>query len=324
MDSITSGCTLGVSSPASKVPPTSSRPSSSWVATGATVPGRRSGVGSVASRWPLTWLAGRSSGSPSSSGGSPVAKTTAPGVISPEVVVTETSLSPLTVTEMAAMPVATAGRPAASRASDRSGLTLAWWRMSAPAIGRARPGTRLATSPGSSHSTAGWRWGAKPPGSGARPIQSSSTRPTPPGTLSSSWLHRSRLARASSTNGSGSLHSCGSGVSRPAAPPVAPAAQPPRLDEEHGAEIQLVAGDRGGHPRDPPAHHQDVRPRERDDAGAAAELGPFLRGELITPDSSVRNHDPILRDRIAVQHHIAPATGPAGPEIALRRPWRIG
>src|SRR5215467_14405121 len=175
-----------------------------------------------ASRWPLTWLAGRSSGSPSSSGGSPVANTTAPGVISPEVVVTEASRSPLTATEMAAMPVATAGRPAASRASDRSGLTLAWWRMSAPAIGRARPGTRLATSPGSSHSTAGWRWGAKPPGSGARPIQSSSTKPTPPGTVSSSWLHRSRLALASSTNGSGSLHSCGSGVSRPAAPPVAP------------------------------------------------------------------------------------------------------
>ena len=79
MESMTSWRTAGVSSPMSNVPPTSSRPSSSWVATGATVPGRRTGEGSVTSRCPLTRLAGRSSGRPSSNGGSPVAKTTEPG-----------------------------------------------------------------------------------------------------------------------------------------------------------------------------------------------------------------------------------------------------
>src|SRR4029077_17564029 len=55
-----------------------------------------------------------------------------------------------------------------------------------------------------------------------------------------------------------------------------------------------------------------------------AELGPFLGGELITPDSSVRNHDPILRDRIAVQPQIAPPPRPAAPGDRATRPWRIG
>ena len=61
------------------LPATRSLPSSSWVATGATVPGRRTGEGSVTSRWPLILLAGRSSARPSSTGGIPVANTTAPG-----------------------------------------------------------------------------------------------------------------------------------------------------------------------------------------------------------------------------------------------------
>ena len=54
IESMTSCRTAGLSSPMSNVPPTSSLPSSSWVATGATVPGRRTGAGSVTSRCPLT------------------------------------------------------------------------------------------------------------------------------------------------------------------------------------------------------------------------------------------------------------------------------
>ena len=59
------------------------------------------------------------------------------------------------VTPVAATPVATAGSPAASRATARSGLTRAWCRISAPSIGRARPGISCSTWPGFSHSTAG-------------------------------------------------------------------------------------------------------------------------------------------------------------------------
>ncbi len=50
IDSMTSGWTAGSSSPTSKVPPASSRPSSIWVATGATIPGSLTEVGSVTSR----------------------------------------------------------------------------------------------------------------------------------------------------------------------------------------------------------------------------------------------------------------------------------
>ena len=63
--------------------------------------------------------------------------------------------SPRTVTEVAATPVATAGSPAASRATARSGFSLAWRRISAPSIGLARPGMKCSTWPGLSHSTAG-------------------------------------------------------------------------------------------------------------------------------------------------------------------------
>ena len=98
IESITSGCTAGLSSPTSKVPPASSRPSSSWVAIGATMPGSRTGAGSVTSRCPLTRSDGSRSGRPSSTGGSPVAKTTAPGWISPADVPTDVIRSPRAVT----------------------------------------------------------------------------------------------------------------------------------------------------------------------------------------------------------------------------------
>ena len=111
-------------------------------------------------------------------------------------------------------------------------------------------------------------------------------------------VQRSRLARARSTNGSGSLHSCGSGVSRPPAPPVAPDAEPSGLDQQHRAQPGFVAGQRGGDAADPAADHQDVRPRQRDDARPAPEPGPFLGGQLITPDSSLFRHDPILCDPV--------------------------
>ena len=74
---------------------------------------------------PLTRLAGRPVASPCRSGGIPVANTTVPGWISPEVVETVTMRLPLTVTEVAAAPVAMDGTTAARRASARSGLTLA-------------------------------------------------------------------------------------------------------------------------------------------------------------------------------------------------------
>ncbi len=118
-----SGRTTGLSSPVSNVPPTSSRPSSTWVATGATIPGRCTGVGSVTSRCPLTRSHGTARSSPSKVGGSPVAKTTAPGWIGPAVVSTVTTRSPRTVTLVAATPVDTAGTVADSRATERSGLT---------------------------------------------------------------------------------------------------------------------------------------------------------------------------------------------------------
>ncbi len=222
IDSITSWCTAGSSSPMSNVPPASSRPSSSCVAIGATMPGSRTGVGSVTSRWPLTRSEGMVSGSPSSTGGWPVANTTMPGSMSPADVVTVISRSPRTVTPVAATPVATAGSAAASLTTARSGLTRAWRRISAPSIDRARPGTSCSTWPGASHSTAGGWCAAKPPGCGASPIQSTSTSPTPPPRRCSISRHRSRLACSRSTSGSGSLHRCGSGISRPLAPPVAP------------------------------------------------------------------------------------------------------
>ena len=83
-----------------------------------------------------------------------MANTTAPGLMSPAEVPTLTIRSPRISTDVAATPVATAGRPAASLATARSGFTRAWRWISAPSIGRARPGMSSATWPGFSHSTA--------------------------------------------------------------------------------------------------------------------------------------------------------------------------
>ncbi len=95
------------------------------------------------------------SGSPSRTGGWPVAKTTAPGWISPADVSTLRRRPSEMVTPVAATPVPTAGRSAASLATARSGLILACLRISAPSIDRARPGMSCSTWPGASHSTAG-------------------------------------------------------------------------------------------------------------------------------------------------------------------------
>ena len=174
---------------------------------------------------------------------------------------TVTSRPPRTVTAVAATPVATPGTPAASLATARSGLTRAWCRISAPSMGRARFGTSLSTSPGASHSTAGGWWAAKPPGCGARPIQSMSTSPTPPGSRCSSSRHRSRLACSRSTSGSGSLHRCGSGISRPLAPPVAPVPRRPVSISSTEPRPGLGTGGRRGHAQDAAADDQDVRAR---------------------------------------------------------------
>ncbi len=51
---------------------------------------------------------------------------------------------------------------------------------------------------------------------------------------------------------------------------------------------------RGGDPDDSAAHQQHIRARLRDDPGPAHELRRLLHGELVTPDSNARGHDPII------------------------------
>ena len=241
----------------------------------------------------MTRSEGMSSGSPSSTGGWPVAKTTAPGWMSPAEVSTATQ------------PVAADGdpgrgdpgghrgqrrRPAWPRA--RSGLTRAWWRISAPSMDRARPGMSCSTWPGASHSTAGGWCGAKPPGCGARPIQSISTSPTPPGQVCSSSRHRSRLARSRSNERLRVAPLVGLRDQQAGRTAGRAGAQAAGLDQQHRAEAGLVAGGGGGDADDPAADHQQVRARLGD---AARRRGPgrALRGgELITPDSSLHEHDP--------------------------------
>ena len=73
----------------------------------------------------MTRSDGMSIGRPSSTGGWPVANTTAPGLTSPADVATAVIRLPLITTPVAATPVATAGRVADSRATARSGLSRA-------------------------------------------------------------------------------------------------------------------------------------------------------------------------------------------------------
>ncbi len=65
------------------------------------------------------------------------------------------------------------------------------------------------------------------------------------------------------------------------------------LDELHGAQPGLVTGGRGGYPDDPAADHQQIRVRLADRAAAADQFAALRRGELVVPDSSLHNHDPI-------------------------------
>ena len=73
------GVQLGAASSVSTVPPTSRRPSSICVANGATEPGRLTGTGAVAARWPFTKSDGKSRSRPGNCGGPPVAKMTDQG-----------------------------------------------------------------------------------------------------------------------------------------------------------------------------------------------------------------------------------------------------
>jgi hypothetical protein len=54
-----------------------------------------------------------------------------------------------------------------------------------------------------------------------------------------------------------------------------------------------MAGGRGGHARDPPADDEQIRARLRDGTRAADELSALRCVELIKPDSSLHEHEPI-------------------------------
>ena len=123
--SIASGRTSGESSPASRVPPISSLPSSSGRTppTGVTTwARRRKGTGSVAARWPFTrWC----SIGTRPVGGTPVATMTAPGWMSPIEVSRETTFSPAALRSRTSTPVATVPACRARPAANRSGWTRA-------------------------------------------------------------------------------------------------------------------------------------------------------------------------------------------------------
>ena len=54
-----------------------------------------------------------------------------------------------------------------------------------------------------------------------------------------------------------------------------------------------MAGGRGGDPEDPAADHQQIRVRLLDHAAAADQFAALGRIELVEPDSSLHEHDPI-------------------------------
>jgi hypothetical protein len=65
------------------------------------------------------------------------------------------------------------------------------------------------------------------------------------------------------------------------------------LDEQYRAQAGLVAGGGGRYPGDPPADDEQIRTRFRDRTRTADELSALRCVELIKPDSSLHEHDPI-------------------------------
>ena len=288
-----SGRTTGLSSPVSNVPPTSSRPSSSWVATGATIPGRCTGVGSVTSRCPLTRSHGTSRSSPSRVGGSPVANTTAPGCDLPGGGVHRHH------------PVTAGGDAGGGHPGGHAGQ-----RGGQPGYRAERVDPALVVDPGPGH---GQRQPRHELGHLARiqpfhrrrlmrgqparirgqpdPVHVDQADPAGPGLLELVPLgqagpgqvhERLRVAPFVDLRGEQAGRAAGR-----------PGAQVASLDELHGAQPGLMAGRRDGHPGDPASDHQQIRMRLRDRAAPADQFATLGCGELVEPDSSLHGHDPI-------------------------------
>src|SRR5258708_1191193 len=145
--------------------------------------------------------------------------------MSPAVVVILVTRPPSVVTDVAAVPVATAGSTAASRDSERSGFTRAWRRISPPPMGLPTPRPR------------------PPPPAG--PV---CPPPPPPPGAGGGGGEGGRGARPGGVRGGG----------RPRPPAGGPRAQPARLDEQNRAEAGVVAGGGGGDAHYSTANHEDV------------------------------------------------------------------
>ena len=254
--------------PMSNVPPTSSRPSSSWVATGATMPGSRTGVGSVTSRWPLTRSEGMLSGQPvehrRQAGGEDHGAGLRP--------------VPADVSHRhhpaAADGDAGGGDPGGHAGQPRGQPGHRAQRVDPGLV----PDQRAGHGQRQARDELGHLAGVQPlhgrglvrgEPAGVRgqpdPVRRRPARPRR-ARSAPAQRHCSRLARARSTNGSGSLHSWISGVSSPAGPAGGAGAQAAGLDQQHRAEPGLVAGGRGGHAQDAAADDQHIGARLRNGA----------------------------------------------------------
>jgi hypothetical protein len=128
---------------------------------------------------------------------------TAPGLISPTVVESETRRSPRTVAPRAATPVHTDCNPLASRETVRSGFIRAWRGMRTPAPDQDRPGISSATCSGVSGSAAAGMLAASSGVNGSTLIESNGVMPTPFGQLSWRSHQIPMLALPSATYGAG-------------------------------------------------------------------------------------------------------------------------
>ena len=177
------------------------------------------------------------------------------------------------------------------------------------------------TWPGASHSTAGGWWAAKPPGCGARPIQSISTSPTPPGTARSSSRHRSRLARSRSTQRLRVAPLMRLRDQQAGSPAGRPGAQMAGLDQQHRAEAR---------PRGRPRRWRRRRcpPPTTSTSGRGSGMLPSPRrrvarsvvGELITPDGAQSWSDPIRTVRRPAAHRQIRRRGQLPVRAARARP----
>ena len=256
--------TTGLSSPMSNVPPTSSRPSSSWVATGATMPGSRSGVGSVTSRWPLTRSQGRSRSRPSSTGGQPGGEDHRARLHLPRGRVHAHD-------PVAADRDAGRGDPGGHR-GQRGGQPGQRAQRVDPALvvdQRARhrqrePGDELGHVVGLQplHRGRLMRGQGARVGGQADPVHVHQPDPARRG-----LLQLGPLAQA----GPGQVHEglrvaplVDLGSQQPRGAAGGPGAQVAGLDEQHRAQASLVAGGRGRHPGDPAADDEQIGARLRD------------------------------------------------------------